>query len=276
MCGNGGTQAAPRRPARRRRRRGDAASASSTASSCTTSTPRIRSTRTARWLERLRRRHRVPAQRDRRRRARHLRRARARHAAARRHATTASGRRWCETRSGAQRFRHFANSAEPDDDVALRARSAASSGRPTGRTRRRRAPRRRPRRGRRTLGAARARRPTCRATAASRCATATRSSRSSTSPRRGAWYATQNTCPHRKDMVLARGLLGDQGGDAEGRLPACTRRPSRSRRGDGLSDPDFRIATFPVRVEDGLVYVKLPPADRSSRGAAGCGVGCGR
>ncbi len=29
---------------------------------------------------------------------------------------------------------------------------------------------------------------------------------------RGEWYATQNMCPHRQDMVLARGIVGDQAG----------------------------------------------------------------
>ena len=38
---------------------------------------------------------------------------------------------------------------------------------------------------------------------------------------RGAWYATQAMCPHRSDMVLGRGLLGTQGDDAEGRVPAA-------------------------------------------------------
>src|ERR1019366_1182889 len=28
----------------------------------------------------------------------------------------------------------------------------------------------------------------------------------------GEWYATQNLCPHKQEMVLARGILGDQAG----------------------------------------------------------------
>ena len=30
-------------------------------------------------------------------------------------------------------------------------------------------------------------------------------------PSRGEWHATQNMCPHKREMVLARGILGDQG-----------------------------------------------------------------
>ena len=69
----------------------------------------------------------------------------------------------------------------------------------------------------------------------------------------------------------ARGLLGDAGRRAEGRLPACTRRPSSSRPARACRIPSTAIATFPVKVEEGKVYVKLPPAEPDGRSAL-----CGR
>src|SRR6185369_6832164 len=36
---------------------------------------------------------------------------------------------------------------------------------------------------------------------------------------RGEWYATQNLCPHRREMVLARGIVGDQAGAAKVACP---------------------------------------------------------
>jgi nitrite reductase (NADH) large subunit len=85
---------------------------------------------------------------------------------------------------------------------------------------------------------------------------------------RGAWYATQNACPHTRDMVLARGLLGDERGVPKLACPQHKKTFSLES-GEGLSDPGYRIAVFPVRVEDGKVMVLLPPA-RTLMADAGC------
>lgn len=74
---------------------------------------------------------------------------------------------------------------------------------------------------------------------------------------RGEWYATQNTCPHRGESVMARGLLGSQDGEPKVACPVHKRTFSLIT-GKGLSDPVFRLQTFPVRVSENEVYVKLP------------------
>ena len=78
---------------------------------------------------------------------------------------------------------------------------------------------------------------------------------------RGAWYATQNMCPHRKDMVLARGIIGDQSGTPKVACP-LHKKTFALDSGQCLSGDAYAIATFPVKVEDGLVYVELPPAQQ--------------
>jgi NAD(P)H-dependent nitrite reductase small subunit len=74
---------------------------------------------------------------------------------------------------------------------------------------------------------------------------------------RGEWYATQAMCPHRQDMVLARGLLGTQQGEPKVACPLHKNTFSLTS-GAGLSDPQYRVQTFPVKVEDGEVFVALP------------------
>ncbi|MFN8544716.1 MAG: nitrite reductase large subunit NirB [Candidatus Binatia bacterium] len=78
---------------------------------------------------------------------------------------------------------------------------------------------------------------------------------------RGAWYATQAMCPHRRDMVLGRGLLGTQGDEPKVACPMHKKTFSLET-GRGLSDPAYRVQTFPIEERDGVVWVKLPPADR--------------
>jgi nitrite reductase (NADH) large subunit len=76
---------------------------------------------------------------------------------------------------------------------------------------------------------------------------------------RGEWYATQNMCPHMRDMVLARGLLGDQGGIPKVACPQHKKTFSL-KNGECLSGDQLRIRTFPIRIEDGEVMVELPSA----------------
>jgi nitrite reductase (NADH) large subunit len=77
---------------------------------------------------------------------------------------------------------------------------------------------------------------------------------------RGEWYATQAWCPHRKDMVLGRGLLGSQHGEPKVACPLHKKTFSLAT-GCGLSDPQYAIRTFPVERRGDDVYALLPPED---------------
>jgi nitrite reductase (NADH) large subunit len=76
-------------------------------------------------------------------------------------------------------------------------------------------------------------------------------------PGTGEYYATQNVCPHKLDMVLSRGLVGDQGGTPKVACP-LHKKTFDLRTGAGLSDADYRIQTFKARAENGRVLVELP------------------
>ncbi|MEX2639282.1 MAG: nitrite reductase small subunit NirD [Balneolales bacterium] len=71
---------------------------------------------------------------------------------------------------------------------------------------------------------------------------------------RGEWYASQNLCPHKMEMALSRGLLGSQTD-----LPkvACPyhKRAFSLETGECFNGEEDAIATFPVKVEQGFVYV---------------------
>jgi nitrite reductase (NADH) large subunit len=75
--------------------------------------------------------------------------------------------------------------------------------------------------------------------------------------RRGEWFATEAICPHRKDSVLARGLLGDHGGEPKVACPLHKKTFSLVS-GKGLSDPNYQVQTFPVEIHGNDVWVKLP------------------
>ena len=70
------------------------------------------------------------------------------------------------------------------------------------------------------------------------------------------WYACQNMCPHRLDNVLSRGLIGDKKGEP---MVACPhhKKSFSLRSGECLSGENYEISTFPVKVQDGKVYVAV-------------------
>jgi nitrite reductase (NADH) large subunit len=74
---------------------------------------------------------------------------------------------------------------------------------------------------------------------------------------RGEWYATQNLCPHKQDMVLARGLVGDQANTPKVACPQHKKTFSLQT-GECLSGDSLEIKTFPVKIQDGAVLVELP------------------
>jgi nitrite reductase (NADH) large subunit len=73
----------------------------------------------------------------------------------------------------------------------------------------------------------------------------------------GAWYATQAMCPHRRDMVLGRGLVGSQAGEPKVACPLHKKTFSLAT-GRGLSDPAYRVRTFEVEVRGNEVFVRVP------------------
>ncbi len=72
--------------------------------------------------------------------------------------------------------------------------------------------------------------------------------------RRNEWYATQNECPHRRQMVLSRGMLGSTEGIPKIACPFHKKTFSLIT-GECLNDDECAIKTYPVKVEDEMVYI---------------------
>lgn len=74
--------------------------------------------------------------------------------------------------------------------------------------------------------------------------------------RRGEWYATDNQCPHRQQMALARGMIGSAGDEPKVACP-FHKKTFSLRSGHCLSDDGYQINTYPINVIDGVVYIRL-------------------
>jgi nitrite reductase (NADH) large subunit len=74
----------------------------------------------------------------------------------------------------------------------------------------------------------------------------------------GTWYATQNLCPHKRDMVLARGLVGDVRGEPKVACPMHKKTFSLVT-GEALDGGCGELHTFAARERDGRIELDLPP-----------------
>jgi nitrite reductase (NADH) small subunit len=72
--------------------------------------------------------------------------------------------------------------------------------------------------------------------------------------RRNEWYACQNLCPHKMQMVLSRGMIGSTNGDPKIACP-FHKRTFSLRNGQCLNGDEDKISVFPVKVEDGFIYI---------------------
>lgn len=73
--------------------------------------------------------------------------------------------------------------------------------------------------------------------------------------RRNEWYATQNLCPHRRQMALSRGMIGSQNGEPK---VACPFHKKTFSLVDGHCIGDEAcgsIKTYPVMVENNMVFI---------------------
>lgn len=72
--------------------------------------------------------------------------------------------------------------------------------------------------------------------------------------RRGEWYATQNECPHRRQMALSRGMIGTQHDEPKVACP-FHKKTFSLKTGECLNGDECAIKTYAVKVEDGKVFI---------------------
>lgn len=72
--------------------------------------------------------------------------------------------------------------------------------------------------------------------------------------RKDTWYACQNVCPHKLEMVLSRGMLGEEQGIPKIACPMHKKTFSLEN-GENLNGDLAPIATYPVKIENDFVYI---------------------
>lgn len=68
------------------------------------------------------------------------------------------------------------------------------------------------------------------------------------------WFACQNLCPHKFEMVLSRGLTGETEGIPKVACPLHKKSFSLED-GKNLNGEEYEIAVYPVKIDSGNVYV---------------------
>lgn len=72
----------------------------------------------------------------------------------------------------------------------------------------------------------------------------------------GKWYASQNVCPHKMEMVLSRGMTGEDCGTPKISCPLHKKSFSLET-GEGLGGEELSISVYPVKIEDDFVFIGI-------------------
>lgn len=73
---------------------------------------------------------------------------------------------------------------------------------------------------------------------------------------RGEWYATQNMCPHKYELALSRGIIGDSANEPKVACP-FHKKTFSLKSGQCMSGDPYQIEVYPVKIEDGHVYIGI-------------------
>ncbi len=73
---------------------------------------------------------------------------------------------------------------------------------------------------------------------------------------RNEWYATQNLCPHKMQMILSRGIIGSSKEEPKVACP-FHKKTFSLKSGECMSGDEYTIKVYPIKIEDGLVYVLI-------------------
>lgn len=71
----------------------------------------------------------------------------------------------------------------------------------------------------------------------------------------GKWYAISNLCPHKQEMLLSRGMIGDKNGIPKVACPIHKKQFSLET-GECLDDSSCgNVKAYPIKVEDDYVFI---------------------
>jgi len=73
---------------------------------------------------------------------------------------------------------------------------------------------------------------------------------------RNEWYATSNLCPHKMQMILSRGMIGDKAGEPKVACP-FHKKSFSLKTGACLTDEGYSIKTYPIKIEEENIYIGL-------------------